>query len=179
MKDILQMLKDAIPLLRDHPVFALRVFLCLVLLGVLYRAREIRKRLCQPLLSKLSRQIQLTNRWLYVYQDSQTDAWKYYTSEVTGIGDVGDDVIWTQVSWPSLRPVDSFKVQGAVGMLNGVHESQAKLLARWHIVHDPDRFGVGPVPARGLKSRLRRIFAKLLHTFGSNLSTGLSTNSRD
>jgi hypothetical protein len=91
--------------------------------------------------------------------------WKYYTSE--GKGNVGDDMVWTLVSWPDLKPKDSFTLVGVVGMVNAVHESQAKLHGRWHIVHDPDRHPIGVVPARGFKSKLLRVSAKLLQAISS------------
>jgi len=88
--------------------------------------------------------------------------WKYYTSETTGKGEMGDDVIWTLVTWPSLKPEDTFTVPRAVGMIDGITESQAILKGRWNIVHDPDSLGVGFVPARGAVSKLRRAAAKIL-----------------
>ena len=84
------------------------------------------------------------------------------TSEATGKGNTGDDVIWTLVRWPSLRPIDSFKIAGGVGMIAGIHESQAKLEGRWRISHDPDRPGIGPVPARGFRSKFLRAAVKAL-----------------
>lgn len=168
MKDFVQMLQDAFPILRSHPVLMARLGLLLLLLGVVYSAKQTRKKICHSWSSKLFDQIFATSRWLYVYQDSQmTNDWKYYTSETTGKGKEGDDVIWTLVHWPSLRPKDSFTVSGAVGMLDGVHTSQAILQARWKISHNLDGYPVGPVPARGLLSTLRRAAAKALYTLGS------------
>ena len=168
MKEFLQSLQDAFPVLRRHPQITAWVIISLVVLAALYRARDLRKRICVPLTLKLFVQISVTSRWLYVCQDSMTvNDWKYYTSEVTGKGNVGDDIIWTLVSWPNLRAKDSFRVHGAVGMVNGIDESQAKLKARWNITHDPDSSGIGPVPARGIKSGLRRVAAKVLSVIGS------------
>jgi hypothetical protein len=168
MKELFQTLQDAFPVLRSHPLLMARLFLLALLLVGLYSAKGARKKICGPLFSKLCARIFVTSRWLYVYQDSNmVNDWKYYTSEVTGKGEVGDDVIWTLVRWPSLKPKDSFRVSGAVGMVNGIHESQAKLQARWKIAHDPDSFSVGPVPARGLISRLRRASAKMLQFLGA------------
>lgn len=168
MKDLFQALQDAFPVLKNHPVAMARLLLILLLLVAGYSAKGLRKRVCRPLLSKLYQKIFATSRWLYVYQDSQVvNDWKYYTSEVTGKGDVGDDMIWTLVSWPDLKPKDSFTLTGVVGMVNAIHESRAKLLGRWNIVHDPDHQSIGPVPARGLRSKLRRACVKGLQLLGS------------
>lgn len=168
MKEFVQALQDAFPILRTHPVLMARLFLFLLLLVGLYSARKPRKKICQFLVSLLVDRIASTTRWLYVYRDSNmTNDWKYYTSEVAGKGRLGDDIIWTLVRWPSLRPKDSFRVSGAVGMVNGILESQAKLEGRWNIIHDPDLPSIGPVPARGLISRLRRVAARALHFLGS------------
>ena len=167
MKDIFETLKDAFPVLKNHPVAMARLLLILLALFAVYSARGLRRRLCRPLLSKLCVKIFVTSRWVYVYQDSQiVDDWKYYTSEATGDGRTGDDIVWALVSWPGLKPKDSFTLKGLVGMVGAVHESQAKLLGRWNIVHDPDRQPIGLVPARGLRSMLRRASAKLLQFLG-------------
>lgn len=169
MKEFFQALQDAFPALRNHPVLMARLTLSAVVLGGLYFAKGPRKKLFQPLHSQLCDRIFATSRWLYVYQNSNDmDEWKYYTSEVTSKGNAGDDVIWTLVHWPSLKPKDSFRIHGGVGMVDGVHESQAKLFARWQIVHDPDMPFIGPVPARGLRSRVRRVSAKILQVLGSS-----------
>jgi hypothetical protein len=168
MKDFIQLLQDAFPILRTHPILIARLALLLLLLGVVYGAKEKRKKICYSWLSKLEEQIFSTSRWLYVYQDTQlVNDWKYYTSQTTGKGEMGDDVIWTLVRWPSLEPVDTFTVPRAVGMLDGITESQTILHGRWNIVHDPDSPGVGFVPARGLMSKLRRTVAKALQILGS------------
>jgi hypothetical protein len=52
-------------------------------------------------------------------------------------------------------------------MENALEESQVRLEARWQIIHNPDDLGVGFVPARGIRSKLRRAAAKVLHVFGS------------
>jgi hypothetical protein len=168
MKEFLQWLQDVFPLLRNHPRVMLSVPIFLSLMVALYRAKGMRKRICAPLCSRLCDRIFATSRWLYVYQDSQiVDDWKYYTSEVTGKGRVGDDIIWTLVSWPSLKPKDSFRVPGAVGMVNGIHDSQAKLKGRWNITHNPDSRSIGFVHARGMRSKLRRASANVLKILGS------------
>ena len=59
------------------------------------------------------------------------------------------------------------KLFWVAGMLNAVHESQPKIFGRWKIVHDPDRQPIGPVPARGLRSKLRRDCASALQFLGS------------
>lgn len=59
-------------------------------------------------------------------------------------------------------------IHGAVGMESALHESRAKLEARWEILHDPDNLGVGFVPALGIRSKLRRAAAKALGVLGSN-----------
>jgi hypothetical protein len=167
MKDFFQTLQDAFPVLKNHSVAMARILLALLLLGLVYGAKGMRQRVCKPLLSKLCKKIFVTNRWLYVYRNSSSmDDWKYYTSEATGKGNTGDDMVWTLVTWPDLKPKDSFKLAGVVGMVEAIHESQAKLLGRWRIVHDPDRF-VGPVPDRGLKSKFRRVLAKVVKFLGS------------
>jgi len=166
MKEFFQALQDAFPVLKNHPVATARVLLVLLILMAVYAAKGWRKRVCESLMSKLHERIFTTNRWLYVYQDSQmVDEWKYYTSE--GGGNVGDDMVWTLVSWPDLRPKDSFTLVGVIGMIDAVRESRAKLLGRWKIVHDPDRHPIGMVPARGLGSKLRCASAKALHKLGS------------
>jgi len=168
MKDFFETLKNAFPVLKNHPVGMARLVLVLLALLAVYSARSLRKRICQPLLSKLCDRISVTSRWLYVYQDSRTvNDWKYYTSEATGNGRTGDDIVWTLVSWPSLRAKDSFTLSGVDGMVNAIHESQTKLLGRWRIVHDPDRRPIGLVPARGFRSKLRRASAKALQFLGS------------
>jgi hypothetical protein len=53
-------------------------------------------------------------------------------------------------------------------MESALHESRAKLEARWEILHDPDNLGVGFVPALGIRSKLRRAAAKALGVLGSN-----------
>jgi hypothetical protein len=167
MKDFIQMLEDAFPMLRNHPRWVLGIFVLFVLFVAAYKAKNLRAKICRPLCAKLSDQIAVTTRWVHVYRDSiVVNDWKYYTSETTGKGREGDDIIWTLVHWPSLKPKDSFKVQGAVGMVEGIHDSRAKLRKRWHIIHDPDSCGIGPVPALGIRSRLRRICAKLLTLVG-------------
>ena len=47
-----------------------------------------------------------------------------------------------------MKPIDSFKMAGAVGMENALNESTVKLEGRWKIVHNPD-MPIGPVPAGG------------------------------
>ncbi len=168
MKDFFETLKDAFPLLKDHPVGMARVLIVLLLLVAVYSAKGMRRRICQALLSKLCDKIAGTSRLLYVHQDSQTVGdWKYYTSETSGTGRTGDDIVWTLVSWPSLRRKDSFTLSGVVGMVSAIHESQAKLLGRWKIVHNSDRLPIGLVPARGLRSKLRRASARALEFLGS------------
>jgi hypothetical protein len=91
--------------------------------------------------------------------------WKYYTSEGRG-GKHGDDIVWTLVSWPDLKPKDSFRLVGVVGMVSAFHEAEAKLHGRWDIVHDLDHL-IGTVPARGLRSVFRRWSAKAVKFLGS------------
>jgi hypothetical protein len=168
MKDFLQILQDALPVLKNHPRFILWVLLSLIAVGTIYRAKDLRKRICKPLSLSLYQKTAGTSRWLYVYQDStETSDWLYCTSEISGNGSAGDDLIWTLVSWPSLIPKDSFRVHGAVGMVNALQESQVKLEARWNILHDPDSLGVGLVPAIGIRSKLRRSLATVLRFLGS------------
>jgi hypothetical protein len=167
MTEFFQALKDAFPPLAHHPVLMARILVLLLVLGAMYGAKSLRKGICLPLSSKLFTQIFVTSRWLYVYQDSQTvNDWKYYTSETTG-GKHGDDIIWTLVRWPSMGRKDSFRISGAVGMLEAIDKSQAILGARWHIVHNPDSQPIGTLPARGLVSKLRCVAAKALHILGS------------
>jgi hypothetical protein len=168
MNDFFQMLKEAFPSLKSHPRLILAAFIFLVAVIALYGAKGLRSKVCKPLSSKLYEKIFLTQRWLFVFKPSQTvNEWKYYTSEVTGKGNIGDDIIWTLVRWPSLKPVDRFVMAGAVGMESALQESQVKLEARWHIAHNPDYLGVGFVPARGIRSKLRRAAARVLHVLGS------------
>jgi hypothetical protein len=167
MKEFFQALQDAFPFLKDHPVAMARILLALAVFIPLYSAKGVRQRMCKPLLLKLSNKMFARTRWLYVYRNSDLlNDWKYYTSEVTGTGNTGDDLIWTLVSWPDLKPIDSFRLVGVVGMVDALHESQAKLQGRWSIVHDPDHF-VGPVPARGLRSLSRQFSAKAVKFLGS------------
>lgn len=167
MKDFIQMLEDAFPVLKSHPRIVLVIFVLLILLFAAYRAKALRARICRPLLSKLCHREFVTTRWLYVYRDSNdVDTWRYYASETTG-GKYGDDIIWTLVRWPSLKPMDSFRIHGAVGSDAALRDSCAKLLGRWNIVHDPDLRTVGPVPALGIKSKLRRASTKVVKVVGS------------
>lgn len=167
MKEALQMLLDAFPGLRHHPRLILVGFVILSVLAALYRARDLRSRICRPLLTKLSDRISVTSCSLFVHQGSRKEEdWKYYTSEITGKGRPGDDVVWTLVRWPSLKPEDFFTVAGGFKAVNGPHDSQAKLLARWSIVHDLDSPGIGRVPARGIRSKLRRASVKFLMWVG-------------
>jgi hypothetical protein len=167
MKDLIQTLQDAFPPLKNHPILMARLTLLLIVLVWLFWFKGWRKKACRSLHSRLCEKIFSTSRWLRVYQEGSDMAqWKYYTSEVDGTGKNGDDMIWTLVHWPSLKPKDSFRVHGAVGMLSGVYDSRALLKARWGIVHDPDSF-FGPVPARGLKSLLRRAAAKVMGALAS------------
>src|SRR5258708_23968825 len=134
MTEFSQAMKDAFPPLAHHPVLMARLLLITLVLVALYSAKSLRRRICMPLSSKLYGQIFVTSRWLYVSQDSQTvNNWKYYTSETTG-GKHGDDIIWTLVQWPSMRRKDSFRITGAVGMLEAIGKSQAILDGRWQIV---------------------------------------------
>jgi hypothetical protein len=163
MKEFLQTLQEAFPPLAHHPVLMARILLLLLVVGTVYGAKSLRKRICMPLSSRLFAQIFITSRWLYVYQTSLTvNDWQYYTSETTG-GKHGDDIIWTLVRWPSMRRKDSFRISEAVGMLEAIDKSQAILLGRWHIVHDPDSQPIGTLPARGLVSKLRCAAAKGLY----------------
>jgi len=162
MKDFFQTLQEAFPALKTHPVLMARLLLAAVVIGAIWAAKPLRKKMFGPLCSKMYERIAVTNRWLFVFHDGDlTNNWKYYTSEVTGKGDTGDDIIWSLVRWPSLKPIDSFKLVGAVGMDHALHESTVKLEGRWKIVHDPYT-SVGPVPARGFTSRLRRVCAGVL-----------------
>lgn len=167
MTEFFQALKDAFPPLAHHPILMARLLIITLALGMVYSQKELRKRICAPLASKLFGRIFATSRWLYVYQGSQTvNEWQYYTSETTG-GRHGDDIIWTLVRWPSMRRKDSFTISAAVGMLEAIDKSQAILEGRWHIVHNPDSQPIGTLPARGLVSKLRCAAAKTLHTLGS------------
>ena len=169
MRDFFQALQDAFPSLRNHGILMARLTIAGIGVVALYMAKGLRRRVFLPLGSRLHERIFATNRWLRVYQVSNDMAqWKYYTSEVTGRGQTGDDIVWSLVHWPSLRPKDSFRVHGAVGMVEGIRESQAKLHARWQIVHDPDGAFIGPGPARGLRSAMRRIGAKICEILGAS-----------
>lgn len=141
-----------------------RLLLAAIIIGAIWTAKGWRKKLFGPLCSKVYGKIAVSNRWLFVFHNGDlTNDWKYYTSETTGKGDTGDDIIWSLVRWPSLKPTDSFKLVGVVGMDHALHESTVKLAGRWKIIHDPYA-SVGPVPARGLRSKLRRVCARALLT---------------
>jgi hypothetical protein len=162
MKDFFQTLQEAFPVLKQHPLLVTRLFLLAIVLGAFWAAKPLRKKLFGSLCSKMYQRIAVTNRWVFVYHDGEiTNNWKYYTSETSGKGALGDDIIWTLVSWPHLKPIDSFKLNGAVGMDSALQESFVKLAGRWNITHNPYT-SIGPVPARGLKSKLRRIGARIL-----------------
>jgi hypothetical protein len=162
MKDFFQALQDAFPVLKTHPVLTARLLLAAIIIGAVWAAKGWRKKIFGPPCSKMYGRIAMTNRWLFVYRSGDlTNNWKYYTSEVSGKGDTGDDIIWSLVRWPSLKPIDSFKLVGVVGMDHALHESTVKLEGRWRIVHYPYT-SVGPVPARGLLSKLRRACARVL-----------------
>jgi hypothetical protein len=166
MKEFFQALQDAFPVLKNHPIALARIFCTVLVLGFAYKSKNARQSICKPLLTKLCDKIYATTRWLYVYRDSNVlDNWKYYTSEGRG-GKLGDDVVWTLVSWPDLKPKDSFRLVGVVGMVSAFHEAEAKLLGRWNIVHNLDDL-IGAVPARGLKSKLRLWSAKAVKLLGS------------
>jgi hypothetical protein len=166
MKEFFQALQDAFPVLKNHPIALARIFFAVLVLGSLYKAKDARQGICKPLLTKLCDKMFVTTRWLYVYRDSNAvDRWKYYTSEGRG-GKYGDDIVWTLVSWPDLKPKDSFKSVGVVGMLDAFHEAEAKLLGRWNIVHDLDHL-IGAVPARGFTSKLRLWCTKVVKFLGS------------
>jgi hypothetical protein len=157
MKDFFQLLQDWIPFLKSHPHASLAISVSVAALVGLYKGRDLRSRIFKPLHSKLCRKNFARQRWLFVSKPSRTISdWKYYTSEVTGTGNTGDDIVWTLVSWPSLKPIDRFVMQGAVGMERALQESQVKLEARWQIDHDPDGLGVGFVSGRGIRNKLRR-----------------------
>jgi hypothetical protein len=167
MNDFFNFLKEAIPPLKNDPVLLARIAVIVIILGLLYAAKSLRRRVCVPLHDRLCKKIFATNRSLRVYQESNNmDEWKYYTSEVDGWGRDGDDMIWTLVHWPSLRPIDSFRAHGAVGKLSGVEDSRTTLYQRWRIIHDPNNF-FGQVPARGLRSLLRRATVKVLRALAS------------
>jgi hypothetical protein len=164
MKDFFQTLQDAFPVLKNHPILMARLLLTALVLGAGWAAKGWRKKVFGPPCSKMYGRVALTNRWLFVYRnDGVVNSWKYYTSHVSGKGDTGDDIIWSLVSWPSLKPIDSFTLVGAVGMDHALHESTVKLEGRWKIIHYPDTT-IGPVPARGLTSMARRVCARALLT---------------
>ena len=164
MKDFFQTLQDAFPVLKTHPMLMARLLIAALIIGPIWAAKGQRRKIFMPLCSRMYTKIGITNRWLFVFHNGDlTNDWKYYTSEVTGNGDTGDDIIWTLVRWPSLKPIDSFKLAGVVGMDHALHESTVKLEGRWKIIHDPYA-SVGSVPARGLLSKLRRICARVLLT---------------
>jgi hypothetical protein len=166
MKEFFQALQDAFPVLKNHPIALPRIFFAVLVFVSLYKAKDARQRICKPLLSKLCDKMFATTRWLYVHRDSNVlDNWKYYTSEGRG-GKLGDDIVWTLVSWPDLKPEDSFRLVGVVGMVSAFREAEAKLLGRWNIVHDLDHL-IGAVPARGLRSKLRHWSAKAVKFLGS------------
>ena len=162
MKDFFQTLQDAFPTLKTHPVLMARLFLAAIVLTGFWAAKGLRRKIFWPLCTKMYDRVAVTSRYLFVFHNGDlTNNWKYYTSEVTGKGDTGDDIIWTLVRWPSLKPIDSFRLVGVVGMDHALHESTVKLEGRWKIVHNPYT-SVGPVPARGLVSNLRRVCARVL-----------------
>jgi len=168
MKEIFQALQDAFPILHSHPLLMARLFVAFLLLSVAYRAKETRKKICKPLCSKLADRILRSSRGLYVYRTTRLpDNWRYYTVEFTGKGIAGDDVIWTLVKWPSLSRQDSFRMQGAIGTVNGPADSEAKLQARWKIEHVPDANLIGQLPANGLMSVLQRVAMRVLMFVGS------------
>jgi hypothetical protein len=162
MKDFLQTLQDAFPVLKTHPVLMARLFLAATVLTGFWAAKGLRRKIFWPLCAKMYDRVAVTSRYLFVFHNGDlTNNWKYYTSEVTGKGDTGDDMIWTLVRWPSLKPIDSFRLAGVVGMGHALHESTVKLEGRWKIIHDPYA-SVGPLPARGPISKLRRACARVL-----------------
>jgi hypothetical protein len=162
MKDFLQALQDAFPALKTHPVLMARLFVAAIVLTGFWAAKRLRRTIFWTLCTKMHDRVAVTSRWLFVFHNGDvTKNWKYYTSEVTGKGDTGDDIIWTLVRWPSFKPIDSFKLVGAVGMDHALHESSAKLEGRWKIIHDPYA-SIGPLPARGPISKLRRVCARVL-----------------
>lgn len=168
MTDFVQTLKDAFPLLGSHSALVARLALLIAAVGFVYSQKKLRARICNPLASKLFQQIFVTNRWLYVHQNSQiVNDWQYYTSEVVGKGHFGDAIVWTLVHWPSMRRKDSFTISEAIGTVEAIDRSQLILSGRWHIVHNPDSQPIGMLPARGLVSKLRRVAARTLHIIGT------------
>jgi hypothetical protein len=167
MKDLIDNLKEVWPIVGRHPQFTAAVSLSLCALVWLYRSRKTWAGICHSWSTYLYDKASVTSRWVFIYRSSQvTNEWKYYTSETTGLGEIGDDIIWTLVSWPKLKPLKSFRIYGAVGMESALQESQTKLNGRWGIVHDPYST-IGPVPATGLVSMFRRTAARLLMLIGS------------
>jgi hypothetical protein len=167
MKDLLDNLKEVWPIIGRHPRFTAALSLCLFALFWLYRSRKTWAQICRSWSTDLYDKASVKSRWVFVDRSPQiTNEWKYYTSETTGLGEVGDDIIWTLVSWPRLKPLKSFRIHGAVGMERALQESQTKLDGRWGIVHDPYS-SIGPVPASGLASMLRRTAARCLMLIGS------------
>ena len=170
MKDIDDLFKSAFPWLGRHP--QLTAFLILVFAGLsalpwlLRMSKTIRKRLFLNTSSRLIESIDITSRWLYVYKPSRTvNDWKYYTSETSG-GKHGDDIIWRMVDWPKFKPKDTLVLHGVVGTVQALEDSQSKLEARWGILHDPETSVIGMLPARGVRSRLRRITARVFFFLG-------------
>jgi hypothetical protein len=168
MNEFVNFLREAFPPLKDHPVLVARIAVVLIALGVVYAAKSLRKRICLSLHSRLTERIKCTTRLLCVFvnPDDITDR-TFYTSEVLGTGKDGDDMVWTLVHWPSLRPTrDFFRVHAALGSLSAWEETKGILNRRWKIVHSPDSF-IGPLPAHGLRSLIRRATAKVLWALAS------------
>jgi hypothetical protein len=64
MKEFFQALQDAFPLLKNHPVGTARVLVVVLLLIAVCSGKDLRKRICDSLLSKLYGKIFVTSRWL-------------------------------------------------------------------------------------------------------------------
>jgi hypothetical protein len=161
MKDAFDLLKEMVPWASNHPRYTLAVVLIAAVMVLLYRA-EGRKVFCRRLFQRLTVQNLDRSRFLYVCKHPDLDFdWRYYTSENTGRGLPGDDIIWTLVRWPSMKPEDSMTIHGAVADPDSFVTSTEKLEARWGIIHDVDNV-VGLLPAVGLMSKLRDVAARVL-----------------
>jgi hypothetical protein len=88
-----------------------------------------------------------------------------WDGKLNHIVNTGPDIAWFAVSRDTLRLQNW--ARGAVGMLEAIDKSKSILDARWHIVHDPDKPSIGPIPARGLVSKLRSVAARVLHILGT------------
>jgi hypothetical protein len=170
MRDFFEALKETFPRLAHHPRLMGAGLLSLFIFIAIFKTKKHWSTVFLSWANELCIHDSVKGRWVFIDRKCSglSNDWKYYTSHTTGFGETGDDLIWTLVSWPSLKPLkpimrNSFRMQGAIGMASTNSESRAKLMGRWGINHDPYST-IGFIPAPGVVGGLRRLSVSLLLT---------------